>query len=109
MRLRQQGFETKPGDFFHLLAGGVEFLVSGVGDARLEGGENVVLGQSLHRDDEGKAELLDIGRIQLGKAGMFVSAQPIKPGAGRCVSSIRSWPFGPSRKPVSPTWPPLSA
>ena len=64
-----------------------------IADARFEGREDIVLAEPLDRDDEGKAEFLDIGRVELGEAGMFAGAQPVETGAGLllagCPRSVR--------------------
>ncbi len=46
----------------------------------LESGEDVFLHQPLHRDDEGKAEFLGVGRVQPGEARMLFGGEPVEPG-----------------------------
>ena len=85
---RQDFAQPQQRDALDLLAGGVEFGGAVVADARLEGGEDVVLGLAPHRDDEGEAELRDIGGVELGERVALGVGQRVEPGGGLLVRSI---------------------
>ena len=53
-----------------------------VADAGLEGGEDVGLVEAAHGDDEGEAELRDVGVVELGEAGALGVGQGVEAGAG---------------------------
>ncbi len=57
--------------------------VSSSFSTRLSKGEDVVLGEAPHGDDEGEAEALEVARVEVGEAGEFVRRQAVEPG-GAC-------------------------
>ena len=57
--------------------------------------EDLVLGLVPHRDDEGKAELRDVGGVELGEQLALLVGQRVEAGGGLFASSIprsAAWP-----------------
>ena len=81
--------EAEGDDAADLLQRRRELDLRRVADPLLEGGEDLVLVGAPDGQDEGKAEALAVGRVELGEAGEFLRRQPVEAGARLLAPRVR--------------------
>jgi hypothetical protein len=81
----QQAVQADLGDAVHLAQCLVQLVLAAVLEAPLEGRDDrlareALAGRALHRQDEGEAELVVVGRVQAVQGGEFVGAAAVQAG-----------------------------